>query len=323
MIKNYYQYITEGRQRGPLYHVLSIDSLKHVINNNAITGHHYRKISTTRNKMLNSYIGSRPSAFFKLEIDGNKLSNDYKIKPFVYKSQTRVRLEEQEEQVQTNNIKDAFNYINKVIIIKDMMENARNGSYAWQMDDDIKKPLYWFTSDVREGDSMQKFIKWVKENSEAPLYVQDGSKIYKDDEYINSLITEPVYTIDYGYALYYRGRTEIINDDLFSMKEALFPVDDRNRDILQPVMGYNYEDLHLMNKDEVLSKLNNYDFIKGIDRVYPGGEPYKEKFELYFLKFQLHNQENLPKDGFVKKAKMDDMTPASWIADRLAKSKAA
>jgi len=80
----------EGKQRGSLYHILSMYSLKLVIENDSITGHHYPVISTTRNKMLNSYTGSRPDSFFKLELDGDKLSDRYKIKPFVYRRKTGV-----------------------------------------------------------------------------------------------------------------------------------------------------------------------------------------------------------------------------------------
>jgi hypothetical protein len=328
MIKNYYQYITEGRQRGALYHVLSIDSLKYVIENDSIKGHHYSfTISTTRNKMLNSYVGSRPDAFFKLELDGDKIAQNYKIKPFVYRSATGVRLEEQEEQVKTREIKPASKYITKVIIMKGKMENARLGWRPWEVDVDEKKPSVWFTSDVKAEKSMQGFIKWLKENSPAPIYIQDGSKIYQDDEYLDLIINEPVYQIDYGYTFYYRGRTKPINNDIFTQKEALFPLDERNETIVNPVVGYNYENLWLMTKEEAISKMEEYSnkdmFNQYEERTYSDGEKWKEKNMMYFCKFELYNQELLPKDGHVKKAKLDDMTPAEWIYDRISKKKAA
>lgn len=311
MIKNYYQYINEARQRGPLYHILSVDSLKYVINNNAISGHHYiNTISTTRNKMMNFYTGDRPGAFFKLELDGDKLSNDYKIRPYVFVSGgTNVRLDEWEEQVKTKEIKNASKYITKVIIIKNKMDKALKG---WDfLDIEEQKPGYWFTSDAKGDMKMQSFLKWLKDNSPAPIYIQDGSKVYQDDEYINSLINEPVYKIDYGYAFYYRGRTEMINNDIFTQKDALFPTNHKNKDIISPVVGYKYEDLYLLSEDEAYSKLEQTeDFIIYKKRKSLSGREFKEKYELYFCKFQLFKQEELPENGFVKSAKLNDMLPA-------------
>lgn len=316
MIKNYYQYINEARQRGNLYHILSMNSLRFVIDNDSIKGHHYTTaISTTRNKMMNHYTGDRPSAFFKLELDGDKLSNDYKIRPYVFVSQgTRVRLNEWEEQVRTKEIKNASKYITKVIIMKEKMDRAVKG---WEFDIDDKKPSYWFTSDAREGDNMQNFLKWLKENSPAPIYIQDGSKIYQDGIYIDSLINKPLYEVNYGYALFYRGRTKMIGNDIFSQKEGLFPIDNRSKEIINPVVGYKYNDLYLQTRSEIISqieKLHDEDrFEYYEDRKTLSGRISNEKYTLYLCKFELPNQEKLPEDGFVKKANLKDMLPADSV----------
>ena len=324
MIKNYYQYINEGRQRGPLYHILSVDSLKYVIDNDSITGHHYTTaISTTRNKMMNHYTGDRPSAFFKLELDGDKLSNDYKIKPYVFVSRgTNVRLDEWEEQVKTKKIKNAFKYIKKVIIIKNKMDRALKGFDF--LDVEEQKPGYWFTTDAKGDMRMQFFIKWLKEHSPAPIYIQDGSKVYQDDEYIDSLINQHVYKIDYAYAVYYRGKTEMIDGDIFSQKDALFPIDNRNKIIESPVMGKMEDDTFLMSREDamdVISEMESKDeLVKRVSRKYSDGEPYKEKYELYLVRYELLNEETLPSDGYVKRAKLSDYTPASWVLEQAKKT---
>jgi len=53
--------------------------------------------------MLSGYLGDNSSSVFKLEIDGDKLSSRYRIKPYRCKTMNAGYLDEYEEQVQTNN----------------------------------------------------------------------------------------------------------------------------------------------------------------------------------------------------------------------------
>lgn len=195
------------------------------------------------------------------------------------------------------------------------MDRAKGGWHQYIEDVDSNRPGYWFTSDAKNHTSMQYFLKWLRKNSPAPIYIQDGSKIYKDDIYIDSLINEPVYKIDYGYALYYRGRTE--NEDTFKRNEALLPVDKRNSIIESPVVGYKYNDLWLTDKNTALDNLEKLIsegkgyIINKIEEF--DGLKLEDKSELYLCRFQLFNQQMLPEDGHVEKAKLDWLEPGTWV----------
>jgi len=84
--------ITEGKQVGNLYHYTSADGLKGILGSNSIKsskeyylGNELYFVSFTRNKNFHK----KGSTFdvktdYRITIDGDKLSNKYKIKPFAY-----------------------------------------------------------------------------------------------------------------------------------------------------------------------------------------------------------------------------------------------
>ena len=84
--------ITESKQVGTLYHYTSADGLKGILQSNSINaseeeylGNDLYFVSFTRNKNFHK----KGSAFdvsmdYRIALDGNKLSNKYKITPFAY-----------------------------------------------------------------------------------------------------------------------------------------------------------------------------------------------------------------------------------------------
>jgi len=262
-----------------------MSSLKYIINNNLIKGHHFPgAISTTRNVMMNTYVGDRPSSFFKLELDKEKLLKKFLVKPYTYITNNNGKLQEWEERIYTTEIKDIFDYVNKIIIIKEKMDESmrERGSY--------KTPSSWFTTDVDEEYNMPNFFKWLVTNSPVPIYIQDGSRIYQDDNYIQGIINKPLFKINYGYALFNRG-TRIHND-------GLYPIDSKNKEILKPIIGLVYNNLYLESKDSILIQAEKL-------RDNKIGDDYI----LYICRFRLPNQDELPNDGRVKSAKLDHMRP--------------
>ncbi len=128
-LKSFHSF-NEGKNYGVLYHILDNDKLKYVFENDHLrpyTASHLSGISTTRNKMMNGYLGDNSTSFFKLELDGSKLSNKYKIKPVSYISQTKVRFEEHEEVILSKGkpIENLHKYVNKLIVVKDRIEKLR------------------------------------------------------------------------------------------------------------------------------------------------------------------------------------------------------
>jgi hypothetical protein len=85
--------LDEGKQVGPLYHYTSADGLKGILNSNRINaseeyylGNDLYYISFTRNKNFHNK-GTKfgVKTEYRITLDGDKLSNKYKITPFAYK----------------------------------------------------------------------------------------------------------------------------------------------------------------------------------------------------------------------------------------------
>lgn len=85
--------LEEGKQVGPLYHYTSADGLKGILSSNRINaseeyylGNNLYYISFTRNKNFhNKGYKFGVKTEYRITLDGNKLSNRYKIIPFAYK----------------------------------------------------------------------------------------------------------------------------------------------------------------------------------------------------------------------------------------------
>jgi hypothetical protein len=123
-----FQTFNESKSVGVLYHIIDFEKLKYIIENNHLKSFKAGNsggISTTRNKMMQGYLGDNSTSFFKLELDGEKLSHKYKIRPMAYVSATNVRFQEYEELIVTNHkpLSDVDKYINKLIISKDRIKN--------------------------------------------------------------------------------------------------------------------------------------------------------------------------------------------------------
>lgn len=206
-----------------LYHVLDTKKFKYVMETNSIKSYlaGNGRISLTRDKMFNSYIGDSPLSILKLEIDGSRLKQKYRIKPFSYKANNGSRFDEREEQVQTNLIKPVFPYITKVILIKRNIDRLIKKRYS---EDDVSD--YITSVGTRNGtiNDIVKEIKSLTESHGFELYVQDGSVITKNDEYIDSLINHPIEHIEIQYAPAKRGYMKI-DGQKYGVKDTLVDID--------------------------------------------------------------------------------------------------
>jgi hypothetical protein len=239
-------FLLEYKNLGSLYHIVDFEKLFYILKNNVISSKNFSNISLTRNKMLSGYLGDSPASIFKLEIDGDKLSNNYKIIPYVYKSNTDIYFnDEREEQVKTYMIKNASKYIKKIIIIKSRLERLR-------------KETAWFTTDGGYFESgrknipelLKEIITLIKERN-IELYIQEKSVIKKDDDYINFILNHPIKKIHHAYAYYIRGHEEMEKSKYRSFKEVSIPLNKKNKKIYELVVGYNYENLYLMKEKPI------------------------------------------------------------------------
>lgn len=282
MLKKYLTYINENKSSDTLYHLVDIQKIFYILKNNILKSYYFSNISTTRDKMLNGYVGDSPTTLFKLELDGKKLSQKYKIKPFSYKSKTNIYFDESEEQIQTNKISDVFKYVNKIILIKKRVEALKNSG--------------WFNTDggvVRgriERYSLPKILKEIVtliNKKGFDLYVQEGSVIKKDSEYINSILNYPIEKIHHGYIYYTKEEKEEpvysknLNKNLNVVKTIYHPIDVKNETIKgDVVVGYKYNNLWLI-KDRIQPE---NDILFEFDYVYQPENIIKQDEEYFLVK---------------------------------------
>lgn len=261
MILNFNEFLFESNNNLKyVYHIVDINKLNYILDNNKISSYKFQYISTTRDPNLNWYVGDSPTSLFKLELDYQKLSKDYDIKPFVYTSLTGVSMpEEEEEQIKTNEIIDVDKYITKIIIMKHKMERMKDTG--------------WFKSGggfYNKGrQNIPNLLKEIVNKSKYDIWIQDGEKIYKDDEYINSLIDYNIEMDYYGYAIYTIDKRDVefeIGGKKQSFKryvEYYTPADDRNEILTTDnlVYGYEYPNLYLMLKKPDVNQLNENEII--------------------------------------------------------------
>ena len=101
--------VREFKQVGIIYHYTRYDSLLSILKDNALLISNHNYISFTRNSK-----SIKERLKVQIVIDGDKLSNAYKIEPFNYfKSSNR---EEREERVLTRKISNLANYILEINI---------------------------------------------------------------------------------------------------------------------------------------------------------------------------------------------------------------
>lgn len=249
MIKNYGSFLLEGKNLGSLYHIVDMEKMSYILDTNSITSYHFSKISTTRDKMMNWYEGDKPTSIFKIELNGDLLSHKYKIKPFAFISKTNVRFDESEEQIQTNRINNVSKYINKIIIIKKRIEGLKNSGWF------TTNGGYYKKERRNIPELLKEFIDRFKEYN-YQVYVQDGSVIKKDDDYINSIINHKIEKIYHGYAYYLRGHKEVYDERFKTMvgKDVVIPLNKKNKQIDQLVIGYDYENLYLNTSYDINKK---------------------------------------------------------------------
>lgn len=118
----YKRIFSEAKQAGILYHITSIKNLLAIIKTNQLQGAIFG-ISTTRDKNGYKHIKGLAGSGCQLVLDGNKISNNYKIQP--YQDTTDKYEDEYEERIKTRLIKN----INKYIIMIQLLY-PKNWNYS-------------------------------------------------------------------------------------------------------------------------------------------------------------------------------------------------
>jgi hypothetical protein len=133
MIKlvNLLKEITEGKQVGTLYHFTTLKGALGILTSKRIRTNEDGVVSATRDKNLNAAEfdteGEADKNIVRIDLDGNKISNRYKIKPYSFGHIGKENLEF-EEQIITKNDGLSIEYITNIKII---INNKDEYSYKY------------------------------------------------------------------------------------------------------------------------------------------------------------------------------------------------
>jgi len=124
--------ISESKQVGIVYHYTWLERLINILNTDELIGRN-KRISVTRNKHFHKQYRLTVPSQCCFVLDGNKLSERYKIEPYNYYSDFHTNAEpyvhkkyhdEQEEVILTDKIKNLHNYILKIKFIVQPSNNV-------------------------------------------------------------------------------------------------------------------------------------------------------------------------------------------------------
>jgi hypothetical protein len=150
--------LIEGKQVGFLYHWTDFMGSMNIISQDFLKGYLtdtfkiQPAISFTRDKNFykgKNKLSTKPEICFV--VDGDKLSNHYKIQPF---QDPKIKKDEMEEKVLTKGIEDFSKYVTKIIVIK----NRFNKSHTYSPDQIKNK---WKSIGGEEYPTYEKYIKWL------------------------------------------------------------------------------------------------------------------------------------------------------------------
>lgn len=177
-MKSFKRFLKEAKQVGILYHLTNLDGMEYILRDNKLRRGSYEGISFTRNKMLNFYIGSPVNLFFKLIINGDKLSEKYKLEPYKYHANDKGIdfRKEAEELIRASEISNISKYIKGIAFIYDNFER-REKDYNEGPD----KLFYYGNFKTFLNDDLKDLLNRI--HQKYPLFVQIESQIKKDDKW--------------------------------------------------------------------------------------------------------------------------------------------
>ena len=158
--------LNEGKQVGLLYHWTDLVGSLNIISQDFLKGYltdtfkEQPAISFTRDKNFykgKNKLATKPEICFV--IDGDKLSNHYKIQPF---QDPKIKKDEMEEKVLTKGIENFSQYVVKVLVIKNRFDTSNTYS-----PDQIKDT--WVKAGGEDVYPIYKnYIKWLTKKGFTP-----------------------------------------------------------------------------------------------------------------------------------------------------------
>lgn len=172
--------VEAAKQVGTLYHLTNIDGMEFILRDNKLRSGTHVGISFTRNKMLNHYEGHPSRLYFKLIIDGDKLSNNFKVEPFRYYARDKSVdfSNESEEVVHKSEIPNISKYIKGIAFIARNYENDEYWGLSMEEPDEL---LFRGNAKTFYNKDLKEMVKRI--DKKFGLLVQIGSQIKKDNNW--------------------------------------------------------------------------------------------------------------------------------------------
>lgn len=137
---------------------------------------------------------------------------------------------------------------------------------------------------------MPTMIKYIVDNSPFEVYVQDGSIIKKDDDYLNNIINYELHDVTFKYDVWYRGG---FKHPKYKYGVIDTIIDSDNNRYGDFVIGSEYPpSLNLKDKEDI--NINEYPEFKEIEGV---------RCKAYVVKFREISNGNYY---------MEDIRPIDW-----------
>lgn len=129
------QLVMEGKQVGILYHFTDLYSLKDIIKDNKLNKMYSKYVSFTRDKnfwkeggqhnIIRSISGN---SSVRLSIDGDKLSDNYKIKPYSFYRSSNLKIDSLGDVEAEERVEGSIDNLDKYVISYDVILDKLNGS---------------------------------------------------------------------------------------------------------------------------------------------------------------------------------------------------
>jgi hypothetical protein len=201
---------------GTIYHFSTLRGIVHIINDNCLNGQDYDKpgvysISFTRNKHFlkndkrEEQLG-RDTLVGAFEVDGNLLSDKYKISPFQFQGGDVD--DEDEERIYTNEIDNILKYVLKICIFKDKIKKANpNHLFAAMVNTASRSSANYIRGRAKVVEDLYKRLGWDYNGEDLP-----NDSFYGNIEEYEEIFYEMFYEYFEKFTAKNNIKLEIIKD---------------------------------------------------------------------------------------------------------------
>jgi hypothetical protein len=203
--------LNEGKQVGTLYHYTSKDGLKGILKSNSIKaseeyylGGEIYYISFTRNKNFHKKgMKFNVKTDYRITLDGDKLSNRYKIQPFAY--------------IPGWSYEDSWEYE----WLEDEDEQTRRDFFNATGDYDEQEERIYFKDENGEIPNIKNYIITVDKTSELKESLNENASYSQDIDVKSKIMQLTQHMLDKGYNIEPLPNVELIDGDSVNAREFL------------------------------------------------------------------------------------------------------